>query len=601
MARKVRRLQLLLGALALVLIASSVTMTLRKRRQVTVLVSSQSQESASFQWGVSELGLRGKVEASRRSSAIVNIFSRENRDLKVPNISSLQMSEEIREFFEKVVFSNKTHAPPPAYHVESKKLLRNNMEQSQHDYERLMEVIKKLNLEIGINEDGVLMVNNSETDLYYESNDHDQNGVVRKSHRRKHSPHSPLTRPFQRSYILAINFWDKKIAGLRNLLSLQCWAAHLGRNVEVVEPFVIGSEIGALPLYDSEQSQSAPLTFGGLYNRTLWNKGAPKYSKPKLALLAEWNRFITTAPQSVILVTLFYADLPSADCQMHQLRERTRGLVLAYDMEVISEVCINLKEVGHMTTAEFDALVFGDHNVNVTDVTVVFSQWRGVVNKEGMRLCLVDSPCSQELGFSHFASYLVPNMDVIADANTFIGLYYPRKTFLGVMIHIEKPILTGSSKGELTNKLGLVKKCYENVLHDWSSLVEHTKINSTFLSMDLNVHGRSVFSIQHFKPLQANLSTMTGQVMQYLLGRNMTAEKWNEILDTVASVDNPEYISLMQTAIAMKSRCIIVAGGGLLQDYALQLYRRAHPKKEERCYIQLSQYCVQTAHVVPKS
>ena len=57
-----------------------------------------------------------------------------------------------------------------------------------------------------------------------------------------------------------------------------------------------------------------------------------------------------------------------------------------------------------MTTAEFDALVFSDHETNDTDITVIFSKWRGVVNKEGVRLCLVDSPCDQGLGFSHFTS-----------------------------------------------------------------------------------------------------------------------------------------------------------------------------------------------------
>ena len=91
---------------------------------------------------------------------------------------------------------------------------------------------------------------------------------------------------------------------------------------------------------------------------------------------------------------------------------------------------------------------------------------------------------------------------------------------------------------------------------------------------------------------------MTEQVTHYLLGRNMTVEKWDETLNSVASVEDPAYISLMQIAVAMKSRCIILAGGGLLQDYALQLYKRAHPNREEHCYIQLSQYCVQTAHVL---
>ena len=600
MGRKARArlLLLLLGALALVLITAYVTIKLETHRQVAVFVSSQSHKSASFQWA-SENGLHSEVnvQASKRPSAVFNIFSRENRQLKVPGIGSLEMNQEIRDFFDKVVFSNKTHTPPS----QPKSKITWRMPQTnidQHDMEKLMQVIKKLNKEIGFNEDGMLVVNNSEMELYYDTgnSNFDKNGVVSISHGKKHSLRSPLTQPLQKSYILALDFWDQKISGLRNLLSLQCWAAHLGHNIEVVEPVVVGSEFGTLPVYDSV---SAPLMFGALYNRSVWNREAPKYSQAKLAQLAEWNKFIKTASPSVILVTLFYADIPSDDCPMHKLNERTRGLILTYDMEIISEVCINLKEVGHMTTTEFDALVFGSHDINDTDVTVIFSQWRGVVNKEGVRLCLVDSPCGQGLGFSHFTSYLRPNMDIIADANTFIGLHYPNGVFFAVIIHMEK-ILTSSSEGEST-KLDVMKKCYVKILHDWSSLVKDTKTNSTFLSMDFNVYGTSVFSIHYFEPIYANLSAMSEQVTHKLLGRNMTMEKWEETLDTVASMDDPAYISLMQTAIAMKSRCIILAGGGPLLDYVLQLYKRAHPKREERCYIQLSQYCIQTAHVVPKS
>ena len=603
MARKVKQLLLLLCALVLVLITVSITMKLRTQGQVTLVVSSQSRKSANLRWG-SEAGLQGEVnvEARKRSSAIFNIFGRENRRLRLPDIDSLQMNDEIRDFFERVVFSNKTHTPPSQQPRRVWRTAQTNSSQiRQHDKERFMEMIRKLNLEIGINEDGILMVNNSETGLYYDTDNYDQSGVVRKSFGRKHSKHSPLTQPLQGSYVLAVDFWDQKVAGLQNLLSLQCWAAHLGNNVEVVEPFVIGSEFGALPLYHSELLQSAHLTFGELYNRSVWNKEAPKYSKAKLARLTEWNKFVTTAPESVILVTLFYADLPSATgCPLNKLNERTRGLILTYDMDVISEVCINLKDLGHMTTAEFDALVFGDYDISDMDITVIFSQWRGIANNDSSRMCLVDSPCGQGVDSSHFVSYLLPNMDVMADANTFIGLHYPNRVFLGVMIYMEK-IVTNNREGGSTNVLDVVRKCYVKILHDWSSLVDSTKINSTFLSIDLNVYGSSILSMHHFKPIHANLSAMTEQVTHHLLGRNMTMEKWDKILDMVASVDDPAYIGLMQTAVAMRSRCIILAGGGLLQDYALRLYKRVHPKRQEHCYILLNQNCVRTARVVPKS
>ena len=587
------------------------------RQQVAQFIAPEQNQnamnSATKQWlrsPAEALRLHSGVNVSKRSSAVANIFSRENKHVKVPNIGSLQMSQEIRDFFDRVVFSNKTHVytPPPLAKIRAQSRMVDLSQQYQHDeMEKLMEEMKKLNVKLGINEDGILMVNNSQFQLYddtYNVNfDYARRGVVRKSlTRSRHSFLSPKLWYRGLSYILALDFWEQKISGIRNLLSLQCWASHLGHNVEVVEPFIIGSKLEGLPLNESDSNQSMPLSFGGLYNRSAWNRGAPKYSKANLAKLSEWSKFIMLAPQSVILVTLFYGDLPaSADCPMHVLSEQTRDFILTFDMEVISEVCIDLKEIGPVTTAEFDTLVFGNHNINDTDVTVIFSQWRGVLNKEGLRVCLVDSPCAQRwLGFSHFGSYLQPNKDVIADANTFIRLHYPNRLFTGVVIHIEKMVTT-SSEGESSSALDIVKKCYVKIINDWSSLMNRTKINSTFLSMDLNVYGNSVFSMHHLKPIHVNLSAEIENITHSLLGRRMSTEKWNKIIDTVASVDNPAYIGLMQTAIAFKSRCIILAGGGLLQEHVLQLYKRAHPKKENRCYVHLNQHCIRTGYSIPNA
>ena len=598
MAKRKARLSLfLLGALVLILTTISVAVKLGAHSQVTELnLFVESPHKA--------LKPRGTVKPHdhvvnvTESLTVSNIFSREN--IHLPDIGSLKLNQEIRRFFERVVFRNKTVGDQLAPKVDREQSRKEILLQRHRNMERLIKQIKKLDThaQISINNDGILVVNQSRVLDTHQMDVYDTNyGAVRDPIGSKQNQLPSQIQP-RNSYILALDFWDQQISGLHNLLSLQCWAAHLGQNVKVVEPFVIRSKFGALPLDGSRQR--TPLTFGELYNKSVWNTETPKYSKAKLSGLADWNTFVSSAPQSVVLVTMYYSDLPSSDCSLSVLNKRTREFILTFDMEVIYEVCINLKEVGLVTTAKFDALVFGNLSINDTDLTVIISQWRGILNKDGWRVCLLDSPCAQGLGFARFALHLQPNKDVINDANTFIQLYYPNRLFIGVMIRIEK-VITSSGKGVSTGVLDIVKKCYVEILHEWSNLVKVTKINSTFLSMDYDMYGSSVFSLHSFERLQANLSAEAEKVTHTVLGRNMTVEKWDNIHDTVASVDNPAYIALMQTTVAMKSRCIILAGGGLFQEHALQLYKRAHMKKDERCYIQLNQYCVRTAYVVPKS
>ena len=599
MAKRKARLSLfLLGALVLILTTISVAVKLGAHRQVTEL--NQFVESPRKALKRGTVKPHDHVVNVSTSLSVSNIFSREK--IHLPDIGSLKLNQEIRRFFERVVFRNKTAGDQLAPKVDREGSRKEILSQRRRNMERLLEQVKKLDThaQISISDNGILVVNQSRVLDTRQLDVYDTNyGTVRDLNpigsKQNQLPSQIQSR---NSYILALDFWDQQISGLRNLLSLQCWAAHLGQNVKVIEPFVIGSKFGALPLDGSRQR--TPLTFGGLYNKSIWNTETPKYSKAKLAGLADWNTFVSSAQQSVVLVTMYYSDLPSSDCSLSVLNKRTHEFILTFDMEVVHEVCINLKEVGLVTTAKFDALVFGNLNISDTDLTVIISQWRGILNKDGWRVCLLDSPCAQGLGFSHFALHLQPNKNVINDANTFIQLYYPSRLFVGVMIRIEK-VITSSGKGVSTGVLDIVKKCYVKILHEWSNLVKVTKINSTFLSMDYDMYGSSVFSLHSFERLRANLSAEAEKVTHTVLGRNMTVEKWDNILDTVASVDNPAYIALIQTTVAMKSRCIILAGGGLFQEHALQLYKRAHTKKDERCYIQLNQYCVRTAYIVPKS
>ena len=510
--------------------------------------------------------------------SVPNIFSREHVDL--PDVGSLKMSQEIREYFENVVFRHHIGKTPK----KEKVVIPRKHDLTLQNLEDLKELTKTLNISLNISSDGKFSLDLSQAMNMMPVPEDDADAVAQ-----------PIMEGFlkfdppQAGYILALDFWDQQISGLRNLLSLQCWAAHLGENVRVVEPFVIQSKFGALPI-DGEESQ---LTFGGLYNKSIWIKEAPKHSKAKLAELADWDTFIRTASQSVVLVTLVYTDSKAGDCPMDKLREHTHEFILANEMEVIQEVCINLKEVGLTTTSDFDDLVFG--NTIDTDVTVIFSQWRGVLNKVGWRICLSDSPCAQGIGFSQFALHLQPNIGLIADANRFIRSYYPNR-YIGLMIRIEK-VITYSGKA-VADSLDVVKKCLTKIMYAWSELRRVTKINSTFLSMDYGRYGSSIFSSQPFKPLLANLSVEAENITKTVLGWNATVESWEETLKRATTVENPAYIALMQTTVAVKSRCLILAGGGLFHEHALRLYKRRHLIKD-RCYILINEHCSRTANIVP--
>ena len=76
----------------------------------------------------------------------------------------------------------------------------------------------------------------------------------------------------------------------KNLQHLQCWAG--GLDIEVVEPFIVGSHLGV-----RDPLENYPLRFSDLYDMNIWTTASNH-------TLASWDSFIQKAPRNLIRVEI---------------------------------------------------------------------------------------------------------------------------------------------------------------------------------------------------------------------------------------------------------------------------------------------------------
>ena len=100
------------------------------------------------------------------------------------------------------------------------------------------------------------------------------------------------------TYVLSAKFVGQQGAGIRGLLSLQCFCHHLGIPVTIVEPFLMKSILGHVK---SWPNQTYLLKFSDMFNIHNFNN---KSARSGYSPLATWEDFLSNAQETTILVEL---------------------------------------------------------------------------------------------------------------------------------------------------------------------------------------------------------------------------------------------------------------------------------------------------------
>ena len=390
-------------------------------------------------------------------------------------------------------------------------------------------------------------------------------------------------------YLLTLHYAGQLVAGVKGLLSQQCWISSFNLPLAIVEPFIINSHLGhSLDLWHTFQNQTSVLRFSDAFDVSYFNGPSSESSQPTVKT---WKEFLQTAPREIVLVTirspyrseclLYKANRPTkwdgdheffSGCQNNpdKMTKVVNFLKENYGFDVVRTVCLNCEHDASGTSPDLvTKKILGPHNAK--SVTIIINVW-----KYSMKL-LKGNYYNCNI---HNWQKLRRSPQLEKDANTYLTSFYGSQKVLAIMIRFEWYLIT---KTRISGDVGTCLKQVEEEIRKQND-------KAPFVSIDVGTYGSSTYysTLQHTHTKEAEylgiLNASKSFVEKLFSDRKWTFNDWEKSFLTIPGVShNSGYIASLQKMVASKADCLILVGGGQFQETALQNYLELHPTVDEQC------------------
>ena len=368
-------------------------------------------------------------------------------------------------------------------------------------------------------------------------------------------------------YVLVTYFSDQLTSGLRNIMSLQCWASSLNSSVKVVWPFLRdGSHFGFEPSsMVSDISKKKGPSFFDIVDAKTWSHftNGRRYSA-----LASWEEFLNKAPRKIILV--------DHGCKRVTQSFLDYAMKFAEDneFEVLRRVCTSTRKK-LLTSEEHKRLIYDGYKPNET--VVLFRVWGGITSSLN-RLKYREGPISDlqscDLEHGHFSYYanIPPSRRIQQNGKKYIEKYLkPEKGYIAIMFRIERLFLYKKARSD-ADQISLGEKCINSILNEvteWKS----RGFREIFLAMDTGKYGSHRY--------RTNNATTPNKLSSELFNRlysntSLSYSEWEESFDSVADFSEAGYIGAIQQYVAANAKVLLLAGGGTFQTRALTMHKQIY-------------------------
>ena len=373
----------------------------------------------------------------------------------------------------------------------------------------------------------------------------------------------------QHGYMLSLAFRDQGTGYFVNLMCLRCFASAIG-GVRVVEPFVLGSHIG---LNLSVSNLTKELRFNDLFDSRATESFA---MRKKYSDMVPFEEFLSNAPRKLLVVQ--HKCFPCAiTCGHEKALQKGEKFARIYGFQVVDHICLEYAESGKTTIRDIEKQMYKEYNKS--EVTVLFTYFNGIQRgsydpKHVFRMFISLPACYRDYNIIYPA--IRPSQSVRKSADYYIERYLHNKTYITVMIRIERVIKPNDIKQQL-------KPCLDYLLQHLKRIKSDTGIKNVFICVDVGKYGS-----KRMHKMNINL-TVYDSFFSQALGDGMTLAELDSRFTKTALRDNPGFVALMQKTIAARGDVLVLLGGkSKFQKSALEYYNSLH--KKPKVYM-LSESC----------
>lgn len=409
--------------------------------------------------------------------------------------------------------------------------------------------------------------------------------------------------------VLTLRYTGQQMAGIRGLISQQCWMKAFNLPMAIVSPFLLNSHLmhsKELWVNFTDQQQrivEAPTIIDRYFDIQHFNNMSRKAGRPQLVA---WNNFLETGPKSLIVLDI--ESIFSRGC-LHYTKEgmcnkdkselnpkatqqftsgcktsNPTSMAIEYlksvGFQVVRRTCLNCKLFGKeqsLTPSQIVEYIFGDYKPN--EVTLVIDQWK---------FSFMMSPTCSNMQICHtegFNTEIVPSKSILSDVEKYKNRLSLRifanstpKSIVAIMIRIEWLLI--SRKGA---SLEIVRDCLNSISKKYQSLrsPKDTEI-MPLLALDIGKYGSTSFNTtmkinkirgDYFEDITSLVKKFVFNMYDGKLKFEQWEETYEELFSSSVVVDGG-YIATVQSTLASSADCMLLAGGGHFQQMAKEQYNQ---------------------------
>ena len=367
------------------------------------------------------------------------------------------------------------------------------------------------------------------------------------------------------TYILTARYGGQQGAGVRGLVSQQCFSHSLRIPVHIVEPFVVNSVLG-----HAQPDQSGIVKFSDLFDLHTFNLAS---AKSGYMPLITWENFLRNAPKETILVELQTGDrkristnsIPSCykGSDIPKIKELGKSYTLCI-VRVVHICCVQSGSSATPTVEELHSALFGEWKPE--QVNLLFRHWSADWH--------VPATCE------HFNAYgkVYPSQVILKHAKDYMDLFVKSNgsKIIAFVLRFEYLLLANYN----------VDACMHNFYKTPTQL--NVANASVFVAADVGKYRSETWknSLSKLRPEKASqMMESFKNAVSLLIDNKWTFEEWeNSFVNITAGVEDAGYIATLQKTIASQADCVVfLVQGGNFQELVIHEYFNLHPTLSERC------------------
>ena len=412
----------------------------------------------------------------------------------------------------------------------------------------------------------------------------------------------PLESSSEKGYVLTLKYGGQQGAGVRSLLSQQCWAESFHLPMYIVEPFIEESICG-IPS-DLTKTENV-LRMSDFFDIDHFNEAS---RNDGYAEVASWEDFLRSAPRKVIVIQergflpgQWYWKKKTA-ARGHPKVEweaslSNHGTATCFRPGFFSH-CYAVDKMQHLVDyhdfcvvriVSFDAPIYGDWVMfsesemyrdifgrwKPEEVTVLVSYWCDNwyvpnPNLETPSLCA-------DAYVNGFEGKYVASKQITQHVKKYEKAFYKsRNPKLAIMLRLEHTV---KELGSTTEGHNGVYTCLKNLINLKNELSPEM---IPFVTADIGKYGsiswkKTLKDFKYSTSERKELFEAIRTTVVTLLDNTLNFEEWEDTFIEVSGIEDRGYIAALQRTIASRADCLVLVGGGHFLEIALHEYLRDHP------------------------